>query len=330
MAIFASVSLVSTPAMAADAYVLQDNNGNQIHAFELSQSEAREILRENAERRGAELPENHTYQDIFKAKADVNADFQQSVAELAQSLGMAPQHANSVSNALKYSYGRDILNKSVSMSFEGYEFNPDIYDRLLNGPTPTATSVFANAGGQSYRACGIATPDSTYTAEDWYAAYTGTRVSDEALNQKYDDFMMTENHWQLKANCFFLEEAYYADYYGTLQMLNESYGTDQYQDVVEYLTFKADMWMYMRIEQIVTTGDSRLFAQAKIAALRDFEAHGQKVTEQDIWTLATSGTDLNGAEIATAASSWDEDIVERSNQAADRQRDFIARNRPAL
>lgn len=312
----AAAATVSTPTIAADSYTLRDNNGTEIHVLEMTQSEARDLMQDKIDTQVRD--DSLTLEEGYDLKALFNRHFNAGVYEVARAEGYDTHRAQSLANAMTYLYGRDLIDRNGNLSFRDYEFNPNI-SNPLNGPTPNAIPGNVRASnGERFKVCAVASADDNFTIEQWYEAFTSANVSDGVLPDVYSRYTREETIWHDRANCFFLGEREQANYYGTLQLLRQYQDSDELDSVIEYVRFKADMWMYMSATGVVI--ESEHVGPASLAALEDFQSQERRLTEEDIWTMAGERKNANGTSIERENSRWEDLRNEFESQAVSNQR----------
>lgn len=311
-----AAAVVSTPAMATEGYTLRNTYGAEINVLEMTQSEAREIMREKIH---TQVPNDDlTLQESYRLKVLFNWHFNAGARDAAIAEGFDEHRAQSLANAMTYLYGRYIVENDMDMAFQPFEFNPNV-SKPVNGYTPAAQPGHVKAAnGEEFAICAIATPDDNFTPAQWYQGFTGTQVSEGVLPAVYSRYMREETLWHERAHCFFIGDEAQADYYGVLQLLNEYRDSDELDSLIEYLRFKSNMWMFS--SSTGYTIGSEHVGPATLAALEDFQSQERQLTEEEIWTMASDFTTMDGSSIEDAAPRWEAIRLGLEQQAINSQR----------
>lgn len=320
----AAGAMLSTPAMAADAYSLKNAYGAEIHVLEMTQSEAREIMRPEIKTQSPE--QDITLQESYRLKVLFNRHFNRGAYKIAKEQGYDNNRAQSLANALTYIYGRYLVEKDKDMTFQPFEFNPNV-SKPVNGFTPSSITASVRAGnGEQYLVCGIATPDKGFTTGQWYEGFTGQKINDYQLPPVYAKYMREETLWHERSHCFSISQEDRADYYAVLQLLNEYHGTEELHDVVSYLRFKSQMWMYSADNKYVVGAD--YVGAVTLAALEDFQQQDRKMSKEEIWAMASALITMDGEPIEDAMPRWQAINAEHKEAAIQSQSALVRQAQP--
>lgn len=330
MAAFAAAAaLFSTPGIAAEAYTMRNTYGAEVNVLEVTQSEAREAMREVLDTQ-VENPDL-SLQESYRLKVLFNWHIRDKFRDMALEEGYDQNKANSLSNALTNIYGRYIVENDGRMDFQAYEFNPHL-DQPINYTPSALHALVTLANGEKFAICGIGAPDTHFTVEQWYEGFTGQAIQDGVLPDIYSTYMRNETMWHERSHCFFIGNEAHADYYAVLQLLNENYDSDNLDEIIGYLEFKAEMWMYAAsTDYLVKNDENRHVGAATLAALQDFKTQQRRLSEEEIWTMATDLTTLAGTSLEAEVARWESILDQKEEQAIQTQRELLdRRSSPAL
>ena len=313
----AAAATISTPALAADAYTLEDNNGYTVSVMEMTQTEMRDIIEPIMD--SQEQKPGMTLEEVRKQRAFYNAYIREEVIKIARDLGYNEHRSRSFGMGLSRLGGRFYLRADASLSYDSTEFNPNV-STPINGFSPSAITSFSRASdGTGIRSCGILMSDEGFDAAEWYNDFTGENVQSNALPAGYSEYFRENAQWVERTNCFFVDGKVQSEYFGARQLLNAHYGQDDMEAVIEFVNFYADTYARAVENGYMKGEDLHLVSAAIRAAVDDFQKQDAKLDQKDIWTMISD-------KAAPSTSRLQSLFDKHEDEASARQELFVTEN----
>ena len=311
----AAAATISTPALAADAYTLKDNNGYTVSVLEVTQSEINEIAEPILD--SQDQKPGMTMEEVQKQRAFYNAYLRDKLIAVAKKNGYDDDRSRSLGMGLSDLAGRYYLRADASLAFGPTEYNPTV-KAPINGSSPGSVSGFSRTrAGEPYKTCGILMSDKGYDASAWYTGFTGQKIENGVLPEGYSEFFRENAQWVERTDCFFVDSKMQSEYIGARQLLNAHYGQNDMEAVIEFVNFYADSYAYAVSTGYMQGEDLNLVGAAIRAAVEDFKAQDKKLEASDIFTMIEDKKLLTEKRLNA--------IIEKEDEAAvKRQKLFVA------